>query len=204
MTSASNASLFAVTAPLFIMVISFLFLKERTTLKKSCGIFLAMAGVIVVMNIKPDNGGGLSIHFAGDLLVLASILMWAIFTVMGKSLMTHYGALKLTALITYLGALSMVPPALFEVWFENFSYASIPGAAWLAICFLGVTCSFLATLLYMSALETMESQKVGVYLYTVPVMTYFFAAIFLGEMVTLNLIVGSIMVISGVAVTERA
>jgi len=48
------------------------------------------------------------------------------------------------------------------------SPAQIGLKAWMAIAFLGVTCSFLADLLYFLALGKTASQKVGVYLYTIP------------------------------------
>ena len=69
--------------------------------------------------------------------------------------------------------------------------------------FLGVACSFLATLLYFVALGLSESQKVGVYLYTIPPMTAVVAALYLGEIITPNLVVGAMLVIGGVALTER-
>ena len=75
--------------------------------------------------------------------------------------------------------------------------------AWIAIAFLGVGCSFLATLLYFVALEMSESQKVGVYLYAIPPVTAVVAAFYLGESITLNLMVGAVLVIGGVALTER-
>ena len=74
---------------------------------------------------------------------------------------------------------------------------------WAAVLFLGITCSFLATLLYIFALKHSESQKVGVYLYTIPPLTQFFAAIFLGETIGLPLISGSIAVLYGVYLTEK-
>ena len=46
-------------------------------------------------------------------------------------------------------------------------------------------------------------QKVGVYLYTIPPMTAVVAALYLGETITANLIIGAVLVIGGVALTER-
>ena len=48
-----------------------------------------------------------------------------------------------------------------------------------------------------------ESQKVGVYLYAIPPMTAVVAAFYVGETITPNLVLGAILVISGVALTER-
>jgi drug/metabolite transporter (DMT)-like permease len=58
-------------------------------------------------------------------------------------------------------------------------------------------------LLYFLALERTESQKVGVYLYTIPLMTYAAAWLILGETIGWNLGLGSLLVLSGVYLTER-
>jgi len=58
-------------------------------------------------------------------------------------------------------------------------------------------------LLYFKALERTESQKVGVYLYTIPPMTYIIASFYLGEKIGANLIVGSLFVLAGVYITEN-
>jgi drug/metabolite transporter (DMT)-like permease len=97
----------------------------------------------------------------------------------------------------------MIPIGWTEARTKGFSLADTSGEAWAAIAFLGVACSFLATLLYFVALGLSESQKVGVYLYTIPPMTAVVAALYLGEVITTNLVVGSILVIAGVALTER-
>jgi drug/metabolite transporter (DMT)-like permease len=48
-----------------------------------------------------------------------------------------------------------------------------------------------------------ESQKVGVYLYAIPPITAVVAAVYLGEAITFNLVIGAALVIAGVALTER-
>ena len=97
----------------------------------------------------------------------------------------------------------MIPAGIVEMRSESFSLMSISGEAWLSILFLGITCSFLATLLYVFALSISESQKVGVYLYTVPPMTQVIAFLVLNEAVGLSLIAGSAIVIAGVYLTEK-
>lgn len=202
-TSASNASIYAVTGPISISIIAALFLGEQLTRLKTLGIGLALVGVLVVTGLETLLAFELQAYLMGDLLVFASIVMWAMFTIYGKKLSATIGALELTAMTTIIGALWMLPLGAGEILLRGFSLATITLEAWLAIAFLGVTCSFLATLLYFRALERSESQKVGVYLYTVPPMTYAAAVLTLGETLGLNLLAGSLLVLVGVACTER-
>ncbi len=202
-TTASNASVYAVTGPISITLIATLFLGERLTWRKGAGIAIAVAGVLVVMGTQTVLAFDLTGHLLGDLLVFASIFMWGVFTVYGKKLTEEIGAFQVIALTTLMGSVWMLPIGWAELHWRAFSLSSVTAEAWAAIAFLGFTCSFLATLLYFVALERTESQKVGVYLYTIPPMTYIIAAMYLKEAIGLNLLVGSLLVLGGVYLTER-
>lgn len=202
-TTASNASLYAVTAPITILLLSALLLGERITARKALGVALALVGVLLVMG--PESLGSLELgaHVKGDLLVLLSIVMWGLFTVFGKPITERLGALKVTAWVTVIGALLTLPFGWYEMRASGFSLAHLTLEAWGALAFLGVGCSFLATLLYFVALERAESQKVGVYLYAIPPMTAVVALLYLGEAMTAHLASGAALVLAGVALAER-
>ena len=202
-TTAFNASVYAVTGPISITIIAALFLGEKITLKKASGIGIALLGVLVVIGIDTLKSFDLKGHLLGDFLVFISIFMWGIFSVIGKEMTRQMGALRLTAIITFIGALYMIPLGLIESQKTAFSLSQISLEAWAAIAFLGITCSFLATLLYVYALQKTEAQKVGVYLYTIPPMTYVIAAVVLNERIGINLLIGSLIVFAGVYLTER-
>ncbi len=202
-TTASNASLYAVTGPISIVIISTLFLREKLTVKKALGIGCALFGVLMVMGMSTLRELDFQGSFFGDSLVIASIFMWGAFTVLGKGMTKEVSAIELSAAVTFIGTLYMIPVGLFEISMTDFSFASVTPRVWVAVGFLGVTCSFLSTLLYLYALVRSESQKVGVYLYTIPPMTYVFAALVLDESITANLLVGTVVVLVGVFITEK-
>lgn len=202
-TTATNASLYAITAPITILLLGALFLDERMSVRKAVGVTVAILGVLTVMGLDVLLAFEWREHLLGDLLVLASIVMWGLFTVLGKKLTDELGALRITALVTLIGAAYMLPVGWVEMSLEERSLASISIQGWLALGFLGVGCCFLAVLLYFVALERSESQKVGVYLYTIPPMTALFAALYLGETLSWSLLAGSLLVYAGVYLTER-
>ena len=202
-TTASNASLYTTTGPITILLLSAVVLRERITLRKAVGVVIALTGVLVVMGPEKLARLELDEHILGDLLVLASLILWGLFTVFGKRMTDRLGALRVTAWITIIGAAWMAPVAWAEMAARGFSLSMIGIEPLLAIGFLGVGCSFLATLLYVTALGMTESQKVGVYLYIIPPMTAVVAAFYLGETISANLVLGAVLVIAGVALTER-
>lgn len=202
-TSASNASLYAVTAPLTITIIAIFFLGEKLNIKKFAGISLALIGVLTVIGFDTILDFDLTGHLLGDLLVFASISMWGVFTVLGKKMIKQIGALELTMIITVLGTIYMAPIGIYDLYNSRVNLLNVPIKVWLAVLFLEITCSFLATLLYFFALQHRESQKVGVYLYAIPPMTQVFSVILLGEVIGLSLIAGSIAVLFGVYLTDK-
>jgi drug/metabolite transporter (DMT)-like permease len=163
-TRASNASLYVATGPITILLLAVIFLHEKLNLRKVLGIFIAVVGVLVVMGLGTITGFQVPAHVVGDLLVIASIVLWASFTVFGKPLTERLGALTVTAVVTVMGAAWMAPVGWLEMRHLHFSLASITPSAWSAVVFLGAGCNFLAVLLYFTALQRTESQKVGVYL----------------------------------------
>ncbi len=202
-TTASNASLYVATGPITILLLAVVFLGEPLNLRKVIGVVIAVVGVMVVMGLGTIMAFRLPQRVVGDLLVIASIVMWGCFTVFGKRLTDRLGALTVTATVTVIGAAWMAPVGLLETQRAGFSLAQVTPEAWSAVVYLGAGCNFLAVLLYFTALARTESQKVGVYLYTIPPMTALVAALVLGETITFNLAVGTVLVITGVALTER-
>jgi len=202
-TTASNASLYAVTAPITIVVLAAVFLGEPISRLKFFGIVIAILGVLTVMGWQTLMTLELTSHLVGDLLVMASIVMWGIFTVFGKKITDEMGAMPVIAGVTIIGAIWMLPVGWVESRNLGFSLLSIPINAWLALVFLGAGCCFLATLLYFIALEQSESQKVGAYLYTIPPMTAVVAAFYLGEQLAMTFCAGSALVFFGVFLTDR-
>lgn len=203
-TRAMKASLFVATGPLFILALSCLALGERLTPRKGAGVALALAGTLALL----DPGALLSLSFrgelAGDLLVLASILLWGVFTVLGKRLNAGIDAATLTALCTFAGASTALPASLAFAGAGGLALGAIPPEAWAAILFLGLTCSFLASWLYFRALERLPASTVGLYLYTIPPQTALFSILFLGEPLTAQVVAGALLVLAGVRLTESA
>jgi drug/metabolite transporter (DMT)-like permease len=202
-TNASNASVYVATGPITILLLAVVFLGEKLNALKILGIVVAIVGVLVVMGRDTVTGFQLDGNLMGDVLVFASIVMWGCFTVFGKKITDALGALTVTAAVTLIGAAWMIPAGYVEMQRTALSLTDITPTAWSAMAYLGIGCNFLAVLLYFTALQHTESQKVGVYLYSIPPMTAVAASLVLSEPITLGLVIGTALVIAGVALTER-
>jgi drug/metabolite transporter (DMT)-like permease len=202
-TNASNASVYVATGPITILLLAVILLGEKLNARKILGIAIALAGVLIVMGLDTIAGFELDGNLLGDLLVFASIVMWGCFTVFGKRLTDELGAVTVTASVTLIGAIWMAPVGWIEIHRTGFDLLTMSPTGWGAVAYLGIACNFLAVMLYFNALQHTESQKVGVYLYSIPPMTAVAAALVLDEPITAGLVVGTVLVIAGVALTER-
>ncbi|QFY77463.1 EamA family transporter [Alcaligenes faecalis] len=85
-TSMANTAILMNLSPVFVALLSYIFLKEKLTARQSLSLLIALAGATVLVLAK--NGGlSFSKHsFLGDLLALNSALFYAIYFMLLKEL----------------------------------------------------------------------------------------------------------------------
>ncbi len=201
-TQASTTAWIVATIPMFSALLGWLFLKERLWLLQILGIFLAAAGVLVVVT-NGDFQKIITGHFGsiGDLLVLISAPNWAIFSVISRRGLRKYPA-----------ALMMTYVMLFGWLFTSFhfvlakGYADIPRLAWdgwLGVAFLGIVCSGLAYIFWYDALQALPVAQAGAFVYLEPLVTVLVAAMILGEPLLGASLVGGAIILTGVWLVNR-
>jgi drug/metabolite transporter (DMT)-like permease len=67
--------------PVFVLILSVIFLKEKVTWRKSISVIVGLAGLIVISLVNTAGG---NTTFVGILLVIVSTILFALYTVMGK------------------------------------------------------------------------------------------------------------------------
>ena len=127
---AGTASMLVLIAPIFIVALAAVFLKERTTPNLLLGGALAFAGVVVIGLATSSRSASL----LGVILCLAAALASAIGMVAEKPVLNRIAALQATWTCCLVGALFCLPyaPQLVREW----RVAPPSGIAWLL--FLGV------------------------------------------------------------------
>jgi drug/metabolite transporter (DMT)-like permease len=74
---------------------------------------------------------------------------------------------------------------------------------WGWVAFLGFGCSALAYVWWFQALEVLDASSVAAWVYLVPLLGQVWAALVLGEEITVFLAFGGSMVLAGVVLIER-
>jgi drug/metabolite transporter (DMT)-like permease len=197
LTTAINASILINSSVLFIALFSIFLLSEKITPIRALGILVGMVGIsLVLSNGKLNFFSGST--FAGDLLMIFDGFLWAIYTIVGKSLLSRHDADALTAWAFLTGIITLVP-------FLAFEGIQIPVMmlSWASILFLSILCSFVAYLIWYKALEMEDASKVAIYIYLIPFFTAIMAFFILNEEITVIKILGGVLTILGVYLAEK-
>jgi drug/metabolite transporter (DMT)-like permease len=197
-TTASNAALLYATTPVVVLVLSRLILKESLTWKKVVGVIIALIGVTSV--IFEDGFEMNSSHTYGNLLLVAAVFAWSLFTIFGKSLIEKYGAFYVTSLVLILGMVLYLPIGL--LFGNRISLFSLSTSDWEGLVYFSIGTSFLGYFLWYYALGRMEASKVAIFSNAQPFLTTLLAVVFLSQSVSTTFILGGLVTISGVTLAQ--
>ncbi|MHC4435863.1 MAG: DMT family transporter [Planctomycetota bacterium] len=198
---ASRAALIIATCPIFITICSAIFLKEKINLVKGLGIAISVFGAIIVISkgdVSEIFKGGLSL---GELYIFCCVLSWTAYSLIGKTVMKNLSPLASVSYSAAVGAIALFVPALFEGLARNVAYQS--ALDWLCISYLGIFGTVIGFVWYYQGVERIGPTKAGLFINFVPISAILCAFFILREPITLSLMIGAVLVISGVYLTNR-
>jgi drug/metabolite transporter (DMT)-like permease len=203
LTSAVNTGWLIGLIPAWSALLAAALGQERLGAGKLVGLAVGLGGALLVVTRGRLGAGLLALPSTrGDLLVLASTVNWALYTVLGHRTIRRLGPLQATFGAMLLGAAMLLP---VFAWRSGLSeYARLSGPGWAALLFLGVACSGLGYLFWYGALERIEASRVAALLYLEPLVTLAAAALWLGEPVGLVTVAGGLLIVGGVVLVQRA
>lgn len=198
-TTAPNAALAYALSPAFVLIIATSFFGEKITKWKIIGIVIAIIGTVLVLLEKGLEFN--SKHFWGNIMVLGASCSWAFYTILGKRFAQKYGALQATALCMMMGFVLYVP--VFGMLPIPMNLGSVSSENWWKLLYLGGVTSTAGYALWYYALTKGDASKVSVFNNLQPVFTTVLALIFMGTQPTPLFIVGGLIAITGVIITQR-
>ncbi len=200
-TSPPDASLAYALSPAFVLIISRVMHGEALRPLKIIGMSVAFVGTVIILLEK-----GLSIgsdHVLGNLIELCASCSWAFYTVLGRRFAIKYGAVYSTALSMFSGLILFIP--LFSILPVPFLPPSaLDGWQWFSVLYLGVVTSGVGFALWYYVLTKMEASKVAVFNNLQPILTTVLTIVISHQMPTLTFVLGGLVVLSGVLITQRA
>lgn len=199
-TTATNTAWILAVAPMSVALLAWVYLKERFSSAGWIGLIVATFG-LVVMVYNGDASNLTLVKSKGDLIVLTSCVSWAIYTVLTRELMAKINPMVATFWMVTIAGAVFVPYTMFTSGTEG--YAALRTETWLALIFLGIFCLAIAFWLWSEGLKRMAATKVGVVLYIEPLVATFAAWMILGEIITLWILAGGLLISAGVYLSEK-
>ena len=199
-TTATNTSLIVCSCPLFTMLLVALIYRktERFTKIQVMGSVLACLGMaVVVLN------GHFVLHLSplGDMLAFAACLCWAIYSLLLKVLAQRYDTLFITRKVFFYGLLTIVP--YYVLVPEELSSFHFSSSILLNILYLGIVASLFCYLVWNWVIKKLGAVVATNWVYFNPIVTILFAWWLLNEQITPWLLLGTLMILTGMYLCDR-
>jgi drug/metabolite transporter (DMT)-like permease len=197
-TTATNSGWLVAVAPLSIALLAALFLREPTP--PVAGIVVASLGILLLVSQGDLSRLG-ALSSAGDFMVLASTLTWAVFTIITRNPSRSLDPVVVTFVMTVpLAVSALVLPLVLDRWTP---WSELGREALLVLVFLGLAGVALAQWFWQRGVAKLGAAQAGVFLYLEPLATTALAVPFLGEPFSPVTAVGGLLVVLGVILARR-
>lgn len=197
-TTATSATLYLSTSPIFILLMA-MPLGERVGPVQWLGVAVSFAGVAL---IATQGELGLLSFNVGDLLALASMMMWAAYTVLLRVRGDALEILELLVMVCGFGALFMLPWVAVELHLGLPALPSLPGAA--AVLYSAIGSLLLAYAGWSYVVRRMGASRAGATMHLMPAFGVLLSAIFLREYPGWYHFAGMALILVGVGLSSSA
>ena len=199
-TSASSTVLILAIIPVLTTILALVFLKEHLSNTQIAGIVLVTIGMVLV-GVDNTESADAPNPMLGNLLIFASALSWAIYTIQGRNMAGKHSAIVMAAASIGAGAILLVPFVGWEMAAVGLPQLSLQ--SWIGILYLSIVSSSLTTYTWNEALHYLPASEASTYLNLIPVVGL--ATTFLvGERPPLVQLAGGGVAILGVWLSSRS
>ena len=207
LTAAGDASLIVTFNPIFTVLLAAPLLGQPISRKMFAGLACGFIGVAVVTGWSPNTDLPFNERILGDFLILLAALNWALTTNMTKRMMerrkgeAEASTLEIVVWYSLLGTLMLTPLAAWETWHYGLPEPTMKD--WYAILYLGALSTVIAYYWFAMGIEKLGATAAASYVFLVPVFGVLGGVWLLDEKVGWTLIVGFILIVSGVRLVQR-
>ncbi len=199
-TSPANAGILGAAAPVVVALAASAWLRERLSTINLVGIGLTTAAVVLTV-----ARGSLHVLVTlsinrGDLIILASQMLWVIYTLYSRANRSMLSPLQMLAGAHAVAAAALLPLAMLERPWETFASASWVGFTVVLYSALLGTPGHIG---FYQAVRTVGPGRAAVFMNLIPFLVLGLSWLMLGEPIRWYHLVGAGGVIAGVALTTR-
>jgi len=196
-TSAIDASLISITAPIFIAIGGVVFLKECVTKKELLGLGIAVIGTFFTI-FQPllESRSNFSANIEGNFLVFLGTLVWVCFILLAKKY-RHLDPFILSSFSFMVGLVCLIPFVSL-----NTKYLILNTNALYGVLFMAFFSSVVAYFAHLYGLSKIEASEAEVFTYLQPIFAVPIASVFLGEKISAPFLLGAALIGIGVFISK--
>ncbi len=198
-----NSSIVAIlgsTAPLMTIFLAYFVDKEKLYKTTLIGSVIALVGVaLIVFKVGEEFKIGLGL---AETLILIASFFWAIYSLLLGRLSKRYSTAFMTRKVFFYSIASMIfyiPFFDIDMKLHLLKEPVILGN----LIYLGVVASFACFVIWSAGVPVLGPSKASNYLYVEPFVALFAGALVLNETITMNAVIGSALIIGGVALSQK-
>ncbi len=187
----SIAVILLYTAPAFVTVLSFLFLKEKLNRKKLIAVLTTIIGCALITGLSGSNANLTAMSF---LIGLGSGFGYALYTIFGKFALRKYSSYTVTFYTFLVASAALIP--LTRIWERMDLFLTVD--ALLLSLGLGLIPTVVAYILYTKGLEKTEGSKAAIIATIEPVVACIIGVAIFGEFFGFAQALGALFILGSV------
>ncbi|MDK2771605.1 MAG: DMT family transporter [Flavobacterium sp.] len=164
-TSPISGAVLMVTAPILVLILSSILLKERLEIKKILGILIGLTGASVLILYGKSIENAPNANW-GNFLVFINASSYAVYLILVKPIAAKYSPLTFIKWIYTFGFIYVLPFGFSE--FSLIEWQEIPTTIYFEMGYLVVFTTFLAYLINLSAIRILKPTTLSVFIYLQP------------------------------------
>lgn len=169
-TAASDASLVIGFNPVFVAILSAVFLSHKFTSRGAGGVALSFLGILLIFVASPNVSIALEDRLLGNGLIMFGAFSYAIYNVLMRyyfltNSSEHLSSLSLIAWVSIIGWTLFIPFVISEAPWER----SWTTNEWILIGYLGVLSTALSYVLFAIGIEEIGSTRASSFINLVPI-----------------------------------
>lgn len=194
-STAINLGLLNSTIPVLIILISWGWRGRRPRRLEGIGLATSFAGVLLIL-AHGELRALLHLQFnGGDLLMLAAMLVWAIYTLGLQDRPQSLSLFAFVFVMALMGELLTLPFAAFQ-WVHA-GGVHIGAHALFGLLYIGALATLISTALFSYGVERVGAVRAGILIHLMPVFSSVFATLFIGERLYAYHAAGFVLVAGG-------
>jgi drug/metabolite transporter (DMT)-like permease len=196
------ATIFNLSPAFVVLLAHFLLPDEKLTPAKALGTGAAVAGATLLIS---SNASGLqegnNLGWVGQLLMVLNALAAALGVIYVRLRLRDMNSLALSAGQIFAGLAVLLPLALIvEGWP---TLATYPWQAWVSVAVASVTTPVIGFWLLLHIVQKFSASLGGMTSVITPIFTAAIGILFLGDILTVPLVVGVVLILTGIGVLNR-